>query len=223
MKAARLASPAGFALVLMLFLFLPFLSVSCDVGLGTIGADYTGAGLATDARPEVEVPQGLEGITEELPGSPDDPAPDPGVQVLAIILAVVLVAGVVLPFLPRLAHQVRLRMFGGAALAVVAGIVAIVTQVVAQSNLTARLTDYARGLATDEQPPPSADDVAQLVHSGVGFWLAMVLLVVLVLASVGFVYRDRIFPGSGPPSTGRSPGPSTGPIWRSRQDRTESD
>ena len=59
-RTSRLVSPAGFALVLLLFLFMPFLSVSCDVsGTGSIGVSYNGAELASGAHPAVEVPDGL--------------------------------------------------------------------------------------------------------------------------------------------------------------------
>jgi hypothetical protein len=214
MKAlSRLASPGGFALVLLLFLFLPFMSVSCDVGeFGSIGADYNGAELATGTRPDVEVPSGLEDMLSELPGSDDsrEPAPDPGVQVLAIILGLVLLAGIALPFVPRLAHQVRLRMFGGAALAALAGVLMVVIQVVAQSSLADQLTDDASDYSPDQ--PLSADDLAdRLIHSEVGFWLALVVLFVIALASVGYVYREKLFPK--PVHAGAAVSTSA-PIWR---------
>ena len=208
---SRLVSPAGFALVLLLFLFMPFLSVSCDVpGEGSIGVDYNGAQLAVGAEPAVEIPQGLEDMARDLPGSAesDQPPPDPGVQVLAIIVAVVLVAGAALPFVPRLAGRVRWRMFGGAAVALVVGVLMIVTQAVARSNLTAQLTDDAHALGDDV---PSAADISdQLIHTEVGFWLSLVVLFAIALGSVGYVYRDKIFPGQ--PSAGGNAG--SVPIWR---------
>lgn len=223
MKAvSRLASPAGFALVLMLFLFLPFLSVSCDVpGVGSIGADYTGAHLATGTDPDVEIPAGLEDMRGELPG-PDgsgEPPPDPGVRVLAIVVALVLVAGVALPFVPRLAGQVRRRMFGGAALAAAAGVLLVVAQAVAQANLTSRLTGDAERLSGGDEQAPSGDDIADgLIHSGVGLWLSLVLLVLIALASVGYVYKDKVFARPAPTRAvvGTSP-----PIWRAEPDEPD--
>jgi hypothetical protein len=204
-RSARLVSPAGFALVLLLFLFMPFLSVSCDVsGTGSIGVGYNGAQLAAGAHPAVEVPPGLDDLAHQLPGAPGSGRPpiEPGVQVLAILVAVVLVAGAALPFVPRLVHQVRQRMFGGAAVAVLAAGLLIATQAVAQSNVADQLADDAREVG--------AGDAGQIIHSEVGFWLSLVVLVVIVLASVGVVYQDKIFPKQA--ATRRA---SSGtPIWR---------
>lgn len=203
-RSARLVSPAGFALVLLLFLFMPFLSVSCDVsGTGSIGVSYNGTQLATGAHPAVKVPAGLEDMAAQLPGAPGSGRPpvEPGVQLLAILVAVVLVAGAALPFVPLLAHQVRHRMFGGAAVAVVAAALMITTQAVAQSNVTDQLADDARQVGTT--------DVSPIIHSEVGFWLALVVLLVIALASVGVVYQDKIFPKQA--ATRRASGT---PIWR---------
>lgn len=203
-RTSRLVSPAGFALVLLLFLFMPFLSVSCDVtGTGSIGVSYNGAELAFGAHPAVEVPDGLEDMAGQLPGAPGSGKPpvEPGVQLLAILVAVVLVAGAALPFVPRLAHQMRHRMFGGAAVAVVAFAMMITTQAVAQSHVTSQLADDAREVGTG--------DVGPIIHSEVGFWLCLVVLVVIALFSVGIVYQDKIFPRQ---ATSRGTG--TAPIWR---------
>ncbi len=182
---ARLVSPAGFALVLLLFLFLPFLSVSCDVPtMGTLGVDYDGAHLAAGADPDVQVPQGLEGMTEQVPDSRD-----PGVAVLAIGVAVVLAAGVALPFVPRLGRGWRTRMYGGAALAVLAGALMVVTQVVARAHLTTMLTDYAESLAEGDDPVANVDRAADLVHTEVGFWLSVSCLALIALLSVGLALR----------------------------------
>lgn len=203
-RSARLASPAGFVLVLLLFAFMPFLSVSCDVsGEGSIGVGYNGAQLATGAHPEVEIPAGLEDLGDQLPGAPGSGKPpvEPGVEVLSILVAIVLAAGAALPFVPRLAHQVRHRMFGGAAVAVLAGGLMIATQAVAQSTVAGQLADDARQVGTD--------DVGAIIHSEVGFWLCLVVLLVIALVSVGVVYQDRIFP-----KQTAARGTGSAPIWR---------
>jgi hypothetical protein len=191
MKAfSKLASPSGFFLVLLLFLFLPFVSVACDAG----SADYSGANLATGARPDVEIAPGLEDMAKDVAGpAGTDQMPAAGAQVLAFIVIILLVAGIVLPFLPRLASQVRYRMLGGAGLAVLAGVLLIVTQDVAQSNIAARLADISRGLPGSGQTPGEDDIADRFVRSEVGFWLSLVVLVVVVLVSVGYVYQDKIF------------------------------
>jgi hypothetical protein len=219
MKASsRLVSPAGFALVLLLFLFLPFLSVSCEVpGMGSIGADYTGVGLATGADPAVDIPQDLQDMANELPGSStsSEPPPDPGVQVLAIITGVVMLAGVALPFVPLFRRRMRERLFGTAAVAFVAGVLVVVTQVVAQSNLTSQLKNDAQGLSQDQVSMPDLNSVAdQLIHTEVGFWLSLVGLALIALLSVGFVFKDKLVPKpalAGPPGAAADPGTAPPP------------
>lgn len=209
MKAfSRLASPSGFALVLLLFLFLPFVSVACEAG----SADYSGANLATGTRPDVEIAPGLEDAAKEVAGTVDtDQAPAAGAQVLALVVVLVLLAGIALPFVPRLAHQVRNRMFGGAAVAVLAGVLMIVAQDVAQANIAAQLGEISRGLPGSGQSPGEDAIAERFVHSEVGFWLSLVVLVVIALISVGFVYQEKLFPK---PALARSAARSTTPIWR---------
>jgi hypothetical protein len=212
MKLSKLASPAGFALVLLLFLFLPFLSVSCEVpGMGSIGADYNGAQLAVGDDPEVEVPAELREMAEELPGGGgenSEPPPDPGVQVLAIIVGLVLLGGIATPLIPR----VRNRLFGAAGVAVLGAALVVVTQVVAQSNLTSQLLEDAENLSDDQAGMPAADEIAdQMIHSEVGFWLTLIGLLLLALINVGVVYKDKIIPKqamAGTPAPGTAPPPA---------------
>lgn len=210
MKAlSRLASPAGFALVLLLFLFLPFLSVSCDVpGMGKLGADYTGGQLAVGAEPEVEVPQGLQDMAEDLPGGGGDesePPPDPGVQVLAIVTALLIAAGIATAVIPRVRH----RLFGAAGIAVLAGVLAVVTQLVAQSNLTAQLEDEAGEMpdSGSGSMTPEFDAVAEeMIHTEIGYWLTLVGLGLIAVLSVGAVFKDKILPRSPAAAGGPPPG-----------------
>jgi hypothetical protein len=217
MKAfSKLASPSGFFLVLLLFLFLPFVSVACEAG----SADYNGADLATGARPDVEIAPGLEDMAKEAAGpAGTDQMPAAGAQVLAFVVILLLLAGIVLPLLPRLASQVRYRMFGGAGFALLAGVLMIVTQDVAQSNIAARLAEISRRLPGSGQTPGEDDIADRFVHSEVGFWLSLVVLVVIVLTSVGYVYQDKIFTKTAPAratarSSARSAPRSAEPIWR---------
>lgn len=213
---SRLVSPAGFALVLLLFLFLPFLSVSCEMpGMGSIGADYRGVELATGAEPEVDIPEDLQDMADELPGgssTSSEPPPDPGVQVLAIIVGVVLLAGIAVPFVPRFRDRVRERLFGSAAVALVAGVLVVVTQTVAQSNLISQLKDDAQNVSEDEVSMPDINLVAgELIHTEVGFWLTLVGLVLIALLSVGFVFKDKIVPRPAPAGAPGTAYPGTAP------------
>jgi hypothetical protein len=214
MKAlSRLASPAGFALVLLLFLFLPFLSVSCEVpGMGKIGADYTGAQLAVGDEPEAEVPAELTELAEELPGAgsedgeESEPPPDPGVQVLAIITAVLMAAGIATVLISR----TRTRLLGAAGVAALAGVLVVVTQLVAQSNLTGLLQENAQELAEDETSLGDVDQLAEeMIHTELGFWLSLIGLVLIALVSLAFAFRDKIF--KRPPAAGAgAPPPHAG-------------
>lgn len=179
---SRFASPAGFGLVLLLFFLLPFVSVSCEVpGYGEAGADYTGSHLVSGAQPEV--PDELRALADD----PETPAelvepPDPGVRVLAIVLAVLAAAGV----LTVLISQVRTRLLTGVALAGATLVVTVVTMVVAQSNLESALVDGVRRSGVTEQQEnlqrveSSVDD---MIHSEIGFSLVLVLLALIILAN----------------------------------------
>lgn len=179
---SHFASPAGFALVLLLFFLLPFVSVSCDVpAYGEAGVDYTGTHLVTGATPAI--PDDLQRVANdpETPAELVDP-PDPRVQVLAIALAVLAAAGVLTAFVGRL----RARLLTGTGLAVATLVVTVVTMAVAQSNLQSALIDGVRrsGLADQQETlhrvEAAADD---LTHTEVGFWLMTVLLALIALAT----------------------------------------
>lgn len=179
---SRFASPGGFALVLLLFFLLPFVSVSCDVpGYGEAGVNYTGTHLVTGATPAI--PDDLQRVANdpETPAELVDP-PDPGVQVLAIALAALAAAGVLTAFVGR----VRTRLLTGTALAVATLAVTMVTMAVTQSNLQSALIDSVRhsGLADQQETlnrvEAAADD---LTHTEVGFWLMTVLLTLTALVT----------------------------------------
>jgi len=214
MKAfSRLASPSGFALVLLLFLFLPFVSVSCDAG----STDYSGGNLAGGARPDIELAPGVGGTARDVAAVlGTDQAPAAGAQALALVVVLLLVAGIVLPFVPLLARQVRQRRLGRAAVAVLAGVLLVVTQNVAQTNVAASLADMARDLPGTGATPGEEDIADRFVHSGVGFWMSLVVLFVLAVVSVGLVYQDKLFPRPAHAGTAtRSPVRTTAPIWQS--------
>jgi hypothetical protein len=189
---SRVASPAGFALVLLLFFVLPFLSVSCDVpGYGEAGANYSGSHLVSGTDPEV--PAELRDLGDD-PGSPtalSDP-PDPGVQVLAILLALLAAAGVLTVLVPRY----KARLLSGSALAAGTLVLTVVTMVVARSNLESELLDWARTTGAAENPEGLEgleSGVGEVVHTEVGFWLMVVLLTLIaaVTAILG-LFGDRL-------------------------------
>jgi hypothetical protein len=196
---SRFASPAGFVLVLLLFFLLPFVSVSCAVpGYGDAGANYTGSHLVSGADPDV--PTELQELSDELRSEANDPdvpgelvdLPDPGVQVLAIVLAVLAAAGVLTVLVP----QVKARLLGGAAVAAVTLAVTVITAVVAQSHLRSSLLDGVRqsGLAEQQESVQRLETVVDdLTHTEVGFWLMIVLLsLITVVAGILGLFGDRL-------------------------------
>lgn len=186
---SRLASPAGFGLVLLLFLVLPFMSVSCEVPGASepLGLDYSGANLTFGTDPEVQIPQELAELSEESdsPGSvTEEPPPDPGVQLLAIFTALFLLFGIGTVLIPRL----KARLFGAAGIAGIALVLTVVTLVVAQSTLESSLLDEARetGAAETADGMPDIESViSDMIGSELGFWLVVVGLGLLALGNVG--------------------------------------
>lgn len=183
MKAARFASPAGFGLVLLLFLLMPFLSVSCDVpDSGEYGAAYTGLDLATGATPELEGDEGLRATVAELVPGGDTTLPPAGVQGLAIVAVLLLLAGLLTPLLPRL------RAAAAVVLAVAVGVVAVVAQSQAQENV--------RAAVLERIPPadrsPDFDRAADtLIQSDTGFWLVLSCLGMLAVLNAGMAFVER--------------------------------
>ena len=188
---SRFASPAGFVLVLLLFFLLPFVSASCDVpGYGDAGASYTGGHLVSGTDPAV--PEELQRLAEdpESPAALSDP-PDPGVQLLAIALAVLAVAGVLTVLIPHL----KARLLSGGLIAATTLIVTVVTMSVAQSNLQSELLDWARGTGAaeggDEERLQTL--VAQVTHTEIGFWFVLIVLALItVMATTLGLLGDRL-------------------------------
>lgn len=187
---SRVASPAGFGLVLLLFFLMPFLSVSCDVpGVGETGADYTGTHLITNDTPEWVAPDEIDELLGP-PESRDDADAPAGVQILAIVLAVLAAAGVAAGLIP----QLRRRLYSSAALAGAALVVAVVTMVVALANLRSVLLPQLEDIAEGTTPAPGNDPasvVDDLLHTEAGFWLIAILLALIMLLNLGGAFLSR--------------------------------
>jgi hypothetical protein len=197
---SRFASPAGFALVLVLFFLVPFVSVSCEVpDYGEPGVKYTGSHLVSGTDPET--PPELRDLSDELRAPADDPeaaaaetaieVPDPGVQVLAIVLAVLAAAGVLTVLVP----QLKARLFSAAALAAATLAMAVVTMAVAQSNLEAAVIDGVRqsGLADQDGLSRVESAADEMTHTEVGFWLLVVLLTLIGATTLTLgLFGDRL-------------------------------
>jgi hypothetical protein len=185
----RLVSPAGFALALLFFL-LPFAAVSCEApGLGAIDVTYTGFDYATGGDPDVET-VGDFGREAGDPVQDNENPPKPGVQPLTLVLLVVLLCGLAATFLPT----ARLRLQVSVVAAALGAAMLVVTQIVATANLESSLIDTARdvGSSPGEEPFTLTESIADdMVDTRIGFWLALVALVVVLLFHAGMAVRER--------------------------------
>jgi hypothetical protein len=126
----KLISPAGFVLALLFFV-LPFATVSCDAGTaGRVEASYSGLDLATGSTPPIEATGGLH-ADNGGPFQDGDAAPDPGVELFAILTAALLVAGVATSAI----GLARVRHLAAVGAALAAGLLLFVTENVALSRL----------------------------------------------------------------------------------------
>jgi hypothetical protein len=148
--------PAGFV-VAGLLMFLPFVSVSCDVPGGYARAapggttTYTGVDLIVGGEPGVDPPDKLrEGVSAQL-------APQP----LAILTLLLLITGIVVALR---VHQALVRRATLALLSGAAAICLVVNQITVQTLLHSRV-------------PP------KYVHNQPGFWLCLSMLVVVMFAN----------------------------------------
>jgi hypothetical protein len=179
---ARLLSPVGLLLVLVLFL-LPFVTVSCSTPAGDVTATYQGVDLVLDSKPAVELPDELReeaGITET------DAAPPADAQLPALISVFLILGAIGLGFLP----ERRLRLLGVAGAATLAAAMLFVTELVAVSHLR----DGVREISGPEDmfgATPNTE-INNIVRLGWGFWVALILLVAVAgYHSVAAVRAER--------------------------------
>jgi hypothetical protein len=148
--------PAGFV-VAGLLLFMPFISVACDVPGGYGRAEpggttkYSGVDLVVGGEPAVDPADKIrEGASAQLPPQP-----------LAILTVLLLIAGIVVAL--RIAQTV-VRRATVALLSGVAAICLVVNQITVQTQL-------------HERVPP------KYVHNQAGFWLCLLTLIIVMVAN----------------------------------------
>ena len=214
----RLLSPAGFGLVLLLFLF-PFVTVSCGVATPETSANFeqsfsfTGVDLLVGGSPDItvsggtdvdesEVPATTEGDEDEVVAAFDERygkyyPPQPLAIGAAVIIFAVMIISLVLP-------QVRRAWLSVAAAVLAAILLAVEVFFVAPGLADDAIAD---GLADVEG---AADAIASGslttgTSPGFGFWIAMVILVGLAAwqAHVGYHSKDR--PSDPPPDEAQQP------------------
>jgi hypothetical protein len=168
----RLLSPAGFGLVLILFL-LPFVSVSCSVQSATIDSTFTGIDLVTGGTPDMTGPGVNDEFTQEVNALfADELDTDPWALLAAILVMFGMIAGLL---------RDRLARFGvSAALATVAAALAAVAVFRAPGR-----ADAIRQVFSEQDTP-----VTVIARPAYGFWLALAALAVLAVGSVVALIRE---------------------------------
>jgi hypothetical protein len=190
----RWLTPAGFLLAVVLFLFLPFAAASCDVpadpgtAAGRLGVSMSGADLAA-SHEHLDASGGLALAPAEQTRADLLVRMPRRTQILALLTVVVLLGGLV----PALVRPVRVRAATAAALAGVAGVLLAVTEYV----VLRRLTTFARSFLLYGAYLPSVrgrnlnDRVGEVVHTGVGFWSSLAVVLALAVTNIAVVVRGR--------------------------------
>lgn len=165
---------------------LPFVAVGCDTPGGYAGASpgggstYNGVALVVGGAPEV-----TEGKQRPVPPGEDDRLP-PQPAAAAVLLLIVAAAGFAIRVAP-----LRARRAGVAALSAAGATALLVNQALVQAELTVRVADHLnRYVAAGGRLEPGVS-ARDFVHTGQGFALCLVLLlVVAVVNGIGW-YRSR--------------------------------
>lgn len=182
-RGGRWASPGTLILAMLCFL-LPFATVSCDTpgGFGRAApggtTTYTGLQLALGAEPDVSPPDRVRPPAESRDARL---WPQPG----AIAVLMLLVAATALAI--RVGERRARRAYVGA-LTGVAAVALLVNQALVEAELALRLGEQLT------QPLPAGKVVRDFVHTGVGFALCLVLLLVITAANVVGWWRTRARP-----------------------------
>ena len=222
-RSTRILSPAGFLLALLLFLLLPFVSVSCEAPMiGSAEASYNGATLIGNGKPSVD----STGLMADQSGplksvqSGDDDTPATDVSVLAIISAVLIAAGAATALLPR----ARVRFLSAGVVALLAGAGLVTLQLITRSHLSSSLREAA-GKDLNELPEElnfmKGIRLEDLVHTKIGFWLAIIVLGALAAGNIAIVLLGKTTPapdgGFAALATPDGPPPEPAPddaLWR---------
>jgi hypothetical protein len=190
----RRLTPAGFLLALLVFLFLPLATASCDVpadagtAAGTLSTRVTGAGLIA-SREHLDATGGLA-LKPAQQSRADRLVQMPGsLRILAVAAAVVLLAAVATTAI----RSPRARALTSIA-AAIAGLTLLTVLMVL--SLT-RLTDFARTFLAAGAYLPAVKDhnldgrAGEVVHTGPGFWVAAALLLLVGELNVLALARAR--------------------------------
>ena len=163
----RLLSPAGFGLVLLLFL-LPFATVSCGVDNDKISANFTGVDFLVGGPPDISGHDIDADAAAQLVAVFEN---DYQVEPLAIVAAGLVFIGMLLALIPL----ARIRAWASAATAALALLVlAVVVFFRAPSRVEAAMDHFQAATNIEE-------DITTSTAGAYGFWLMVVLLLGLTV------------------------------------------
>jgi hypothetical protein len=184
-KAGRFVNPTTLILAGLCFV-LPFISVGCDTPGGYAGTSpggtttYNGVALVVGGEPEV-TPDKQRAVP---PGEDDRLPPQPAAA--AVLLLIVAATG----FAIR-TREPRVRRASVAALAAVGATTLLVNQALVQAELTLRVSDHLTRMAQTGVQLDPAKTARDYVHTGQGFLLCLLLLVLVAAANGIGWWRTR--------------------------------
>lgn len=188
----KLISTSGLTLTLLL-LFLPFLGVSCESGMGSVNAEISGWDMAVGGAPSVSR-TGLFSI-----GGPTDIDSVP-VQGFMVLTVVAILSAILLGIVLRTALA---RAVGAGVASTVAALFVVINQV--------KVTDDLIQRARNEGMPREV--VADWIGSRIGFWLTLsALLLMTGYFVVSEVIASRRTSGQTIHPYGSYPPPYSGPV-----------
>jgi hypothetical protein len=163
-------SPAGFGLVLILFL-LPFVTVSCGDSTGTVEATFSGLNMAIGGSPHVTSPDPDPESSKQLAALIVEQI---DLEPLALLAAFALLAGMAV----AVVRPTRIRYGAAAGLAVAAAAL----MVGAITRVPGHVDQFLKKMGGAEGMP---EGLTTGTHTRYGFWLALIALVGLA-AGNGF-------------------------------------
>ena len=187
-KAGRFINPTTLILAGICFV-LPFVSVGCDTPGGYAGTSpggtttYNGVALIVGGEPEV-----TEGKQRPVPPGEDDRLP-PQPAAAAVLLLIVGATGLAIR-----SREPRVRRASVAVLAAVGATALLVNQALVQAELTLRVSDHLTRLAQSGVKLDPAKTARDYVHTGPGFLLCLLLLVLVAVVNGIAWWRARSRP-----------------------------
>jgi hypothetical protein len=192
--AQRIAGPAGFLLVLLVFLLLPGVAASCSVaesqeGAGSISADANGADLVLGGDPyfeaegAFEMPPTLHASTVEQ-GKPEEP-----VRFFASAAVVFMVLGLATMFV----LVWRLRAVVTLVVAVVAAACLAVAEILVVQQWVRQAEEWGADMVylPDAQGQDMVGLAGDIVHPAYGFWLTLAGLLAIAAPNLVLLIRHR--------------------------------